>query len=129
VVTFAFTVKVTDATTPQPMTASRSLSIKVGPNDGRGDRPGKRNAVHRQRRHPGDRGVPLRRSGNLQPSFVITGADTGLVAPSGLTFDHAGHLWVANAGANTLTEYAAGASGDAQPVATISGSSSGLSGP
>jgi hypothetical protein len=34
-----------------------------------------------------------------------------------------GDLWVANAAANSLTEYAPGADGDAAPIATVSGSS------
>jgi putative Ig domain-containing protein len=68
-------------------------------------------------------------AGDQKPVATISGTNTGLVAPSGLTFDRTGHLWVANAGANTLTEYTAGANGDVQPLATISGSSSGLTGP
>src|SRR5438309_1060940 len=38
-------------------------------------------------------------------------------------------LYVANAGGNTITVYAAGASGNATPTATIAGGNTGLSGP
>jgi hypothetical protein len=47
----------------------------------------------------------------------------------GVVVDSAGHLWVANAAANLLTEYAAGASGDAIPVGVFRGLSTTLNDP
>ena len=67
-----------------------------------------RPAVRRQPRgRTASPSTPPGATGNAKPVATITGADTGLVGPSGLTFDRAGHLWVANSGANSLTEYAA----------------------
>jgi sugar lactone lactonase YvrE len=60
---------------------------------------------------------------------TISGADTGLSNPNGVTFDASGDLFVSNEGNNSVTEYAAGASGDAFPLATLQGSSTGLNAP
>jgi hypothetical protein len=46
--------------------------------------------------------------------------------PAGIAFDGAGRLYVANS--NSILIYAAGATGDATPVATIAGPSTGLAG-
>ena len=51
------------------------------------------------------------------------------MSPSGLTFDRAGHLWADDAGTDRLSEFPAAATGDARPMATIGGTSSGLNGP
>lgn len=59
----------------------------------------------------------------------IKGASTGLSHPEGVAADAAGHVFVANFAADTITEYASGASGNVTPIATISGSQTGLSGP
>jgi hypothetical protein len=59
----------------------------------------------------------------------IKGASTGLADPQGVVSDSAGHVFVANLAADSITEYANGASGNVAPVATISGSQTGLSGP
>jgi sugar lactone lactonase YvrE len=74
-------------------------------------------------------------TGNVSPTATIAGSHTGLNAPIGLSFDAAGQLYVANAGkhlgpgGNTITIYAAGATGNATPIATLAGSSTGLSAP
>jgi hypothetical protein len=59
----------------------------------------------------------------------IKGASTGLADPQGVVADTAGHVFVANLGGNSITEYATGASGNVAPMATISGAQTGLSGP
>jgi sugar lactone lactonase YvrE len=51
----------------------------------------------------------------------ISGPDTQLSAPVGVAFDAAGHLFVVNRGSSSVTEYAAGASGDAAPIAVLAG--------
>jgi hypothetical protein len=60
---------------------------------------------------------------------TIKGASTGLADPQEVVANTAGHIFVANLGGNSITEYAAGATGNAAPIATISGSQTGLSGP
>jgi hypothetical protein len=60
---------------------------------------------------------------------VIGGPRTGLSGPGGLTVDGGGRLWVANTSGNRLTEYAAGATGDAAPIGTIAGPATRLNGP
>jgi sugar lactone lactonase YvrE len=52
------------------------------------------------------------------PTVVIAGANTGLFVPFAMGLDAAGKIYVAN-GNNTVTVYAAGATGDATPLATI----------
>jgi hypothetical protein len=59
----------------------------------------------------------------------IKGASTGLADPQGVASDSSGHVFVANVAGNSITEYAAGASGNTAAIATISGSQTGLSGP
>jgi hypothetical protein len=59
----------------------------------------------------------------------IKGASTGLADPQGVVSDSSGRVFVANFSADSITEYANGASGNVAPVATISGSQTGLSGP
>ena len=56
------------------------------------------------------------------------GSATGLQSPSAVTLDAAGHLYVANQAANTITVYAAGGGGDAAPIATIQGPDTQISG-
>jgi hypothetical protein len=60
---------------------------------------------------------------------TISGSGTGLDRPEGVAFDVTGRLYVTNSAANTITEYAPGAIGDASPVATIAGQKTGLSDP
>lgn len=78
--------------------------------------------------------------GNVAPTRVIAGHNTGLVDPVGLALDSAGYLYVANGyfitdqtGNNTFTGeilvFAPGANGDVAPVRTISGSNTLFTGP
>ncbi len=76
-------------------------------------------------------------TGNATPMVTIAGSNTGLSVPSGIALDAAGRLYVANSlNCNidgcfdaSITVYAAGATGNATPTATIHGSNTGLSGP
>ena len=70
-------------------------------------------------------------SGNATPVATIAGGNTGLNTPTGIALDGAGNIYVANElgfSSNSITVYAAGASGNATPTATISGSNTGLNG-
>jgi len=77
---------------------------------------------------PGDNSPPSivvfreRDNGNVAPLREIVGPDTGLNLPAGIKLDKAGDLYVPNGGANTITEYAPLAKGDAFPIATLQGS-------
>jgi sugar lactone lactonase YvrE len=73
-------------------------------------------------------------TGNATPVDSIVGSNTGLSYPSGLALDAAGRLYVANivpppADSYSVTVYAAGATGNATPIATILGSNTGLNVP
>jgi hypothetical protein len=60
---------------------------------------------------------------------TISGSATKLDHPDGVVLDSQGDLYVANSLANTITEYAPGASGNVAPIATISGVHTGLDDP
>lgn len=64
-------------------------------------------------------------TGDVAPIRTITGLHTRLAFPTGIAVDAAGRLYVANKGQNgndaTVTVYAAGATGDVSPIATITG--------
>ncbi len=71
---------------------------------------------------------------NLAPVATISGANTGLASPIGIAFDASGDLFVVNlvaqnSPAPTVTEYGPGASGDATPIATITGPATTLNNP
>src|SRR6267143_1111165 len=72
-------------------------------------------------------------SGNATPTATIAGGNTGLNFPLGIALDGAGNIYVANergnVGAGSITVYAAGASGNAPPTATIAGGNTGLNNP
>ena len=72
--------------------------------------------------------------GNIAPVKIIAGADTGLNLPHGIGVDSDGTIYVSNDGSDnkgvdTVTVYTAGSSGNAKPIATISGSLTGLEKP
>ncbi len=69
-------------------------------------------------------------TGNATPVNTIMGANTGLDIPWGCALDGTGRLYVVNnnpnTGASSITVYAAGATGNATPIATIAGSNTGF---
>ncbi len=72
-------------------------------------------------------------NGNAAPSATISGGATGLDVPFGVAIDSGGNLYVASdgsadGGADSVTVYPAGSSGNAAPSATIS-SDAGLEAP
>jgi sugar lactone lactonase YvrE len=72
-------------------------------------------------------------TGNATPTAIISGAGTGLAGPSGIALDASGNIYVTNFGNATnpvsVTVYAAGATGNATPTATITGAATGLDSP
>jgi uncharacterized protein YjiK len=74
---------------------------------------------------------PLGSSGNIALLSSRTGPPaTGLYHPSGIARDSNGNLYATNAPSiDSVTVYAASATGDARPIATIQGANSGLSDP
>ena len=83
---------------------------------------------------------PAGTNGNFAPIAVIAGSNTGLLFPEGLALDSSGNIYVSNCGScatifgsplgnDSVTEYAAGSSGNSTPIATIRGPDTGLSAP
>lgn len=72
-------------------------------------------------------------TGNVAPSQAISGSNTGLEQPIGVAADSSGNIYVANSTISTsnsrVTVYSAGSTGNVAPLATISGSNTGLNGP
>ena len=73
-------------------------------------------------------------SGNALPTAVISGANTGLIVPFGIDLDSKNNIYVANCGScddsdDSITVYAAGATGNVAPLDVISGDITGLDGP
>jgi hypothetical protein len=65
--------------------------------------------------------------GNISPLGTIAGGETKLNEPEAVAFDAQGNLYVLNRGfMGSVTVYAPGASGDAHPLRTIAGFSTGL---
>jgi hypothetical protein len=60
-------------------------------------------------------------SGNVAPLTDIFGKKTGLKGTVGVAVDGEGNAFAENAQANTVTEYASGATGHAKPVCTLEG--------
>ncbi len=61
-------------------------------------------------------------SGNVAPSDVITGSNTGFVGTDDLAVDAAGTIYVTDSGAADVPIFAAGANGNVAPTSTIGGS-------
>jgi sugar lactone lactonase YvrE len=75
-------------------------------------------------------------TGNVAPTKTISGTNTGLCRPSGIALDSTGKIYVSNQYSEeetctgyTITVYAAGATGNATPIQTISGANTGLDEP
>jgi hypothetical protein len=72
-------------------------------------------------------------NGDVSPALTITGADTGLSFPHAIGLDSGGGIYVLNTsvgpnGIPNVTTYAAGSSGDAVPIATITSNFTGIYG-
>ncbi len=70
-------------------------------------------------------------NGDVFPSTVIAGADTGLSEPNSLALDPGGNLYVLNSNggpgvSGSVTVYETGSSGDATPTMTITSNFTGL---
>ena len=75
-------------------------------------------------------------TGNVAPSAIITGGNTGLCYPYGIALDSSGNIYVADEGAASVFVYPPLATlineatyPNVTPIATISGPATGLSGP
>jgi sugar lactone lactonase YvrE len=68
-------------------------------------------------------------NGPANPINTISGSNTQLVRPYGLTFDGSGNLWVADQFGESVLEFAPGATGNATPTTDITGGSTELDGP
>src|SRR5208283_1689945 len=72
-------------------------------------------------------------NGNTPPIAIIGGSNTGLNNPQGIALDSSGNIYVADLGAFSVLVYPAVGSStgllNESPVATISGSNTGLIGP
>jgi hypothetical protein len=73
----------------------------------------------------------LNSSGNIAPVSTITGPSTGLDDPQAIALDKNRDIYVSNYATSpsiysSITVYAAGASGDAEPIRTITGPDTGL---
>jgi HYDIN/CFA65/VesB family protein/beta-propeller repeat-containing protein len=71
------------------------------------------------------REYPTGSAGEVEPSAVIAGANSGLDQPFGIAVDSAGNIYVANVGGNAISEYSR--RDGATPIALIAGSMTGLS--
>jgi hypothetical protein len=65
-------------------------------------------------------------TGNVAPTGTISGSNTGLFYPFGITLDSSKKTYVTNYNGQSVTVYAAGAKGNVAPIRTISGSNTGL---
>jgi hypothetical protein len=80
---------------------------------------------------------PAGSDGDVRPSATISGAKTGIDWPAGVALDTRGNIYVANAGRYgvgghdfpaSIRVYSTGSDGNVPPIATISGSNTGLNG-
>jgi sugar lactone lactonase YvrE len=119
--TFSFTVKVTDVSQPAAQFATQSLAITVHPpvlpsvfatNGGAGTLTD----------------YALSDNGNVAPLLTL-GQPSKLVGPSGVAVDTTGRVYVVSSGANSVSEFAPGASATSTPDRTIAGSNTGLTNP
>lgn len=67
--------------------------------------------------------------GDVAPMRTISGANTGLAAPSAIAFGRAGNLYVADRAGKCVLVFAPGASGNAVPIRIISGENTLIYGP
>jgi hypothetical protein len=118
---FKVTVTATDATKPNPPSATVTLFLTITPP-----------IVRSVYVTDGARGTlsafPLDLTGNIAPLSTF-GQANGLLAPAGVTVDASGRVYVANSQSNAITELAPSAGSGATPDRTISGAATGLLNP
>lgn len=68
-------------------------------------------------------------NGNVPPVRIISGLNTGLKTPTGISLGASGELYVSNYTGQSITIFDPGAAGNVAPVRTISGVSTGINGP
>ena len=75
---------------------------------------------------------PASADGDARPSGIINGDKTGIDSPAGVALDARGNIYLANAGRPGfpagIRVFSAGSNGNVAPIATISGSNTGLYG-
>jgi hypothetical protein len=118
----SLTIKVTDSTSPTPMTATTRLSLAVHPNIQAAvfATNGANSAVH---------SFALGASGNATPLSSITGSATGLLGTTAVAIDPNGRVYVASYANNKIAEFAYGTNGNIAPSSVIIGANTGLSYP
>lgn len=67
--------------------------------------------------------------GNVAPVAMISGANTGLLDPTGVAVDSTGAIWVSDGTANAIYRFASDANGNVAPTATFYGAATTLSNP
>ncbi len=72
---------------------------------------------------------PAGSDGNMPPSAVIVGSNTGLAFPAGIAVDSSLNIYVANPATDAITVYGPESNGNVTPTRTISGPSTGLDTP
>jgi hypothetical protein len=65
-------------------------------------------------------------SGNVAPTRVVSGSNTGLSEPGDVKVDAAGDVFAVNFTGDSIVEFAPQASGNVAPTCTLSGSNTGL---
>ncbi len=120
--TYPFTLRVTDSSTPAPMTATAKLTLVVGPKVQAAVYVvnGANSAVH---------SFSLDANGNSAPLTSLAGTATGLNGTSAVTIAPDGRTYVASANNNQIAEYPYGASGNVKPDAVLAGEDTGLASP
>jgi hypothetical protein len=87
--------------------------------------------------HTGVLAFPRSSDGNVTSSAIISGDQTGIDSPAGVALDPRGDIYVADAGrykvgrddfSAGIRVFSAGSNGNVPPIATISGSNTGLDG-
>ena len=72
---------------------------------------------------------PVGKTGNVAPSWYISGSNTELNEPDDIAVDSNDNIYVASVTSNSINVYAAGATGNVAPEAVITGADTGLNEP